>query len=258
MTPERVYACPDCGTPVDANEGSLRCSSCGSTYPDRGGFYDFLGDGSPENHGMVSLFDAVSRVYETPLWYPTGMRLATGGRASVDELVEGVAERIGEEGIDNVLDVATGTGLFARRLARAATVYGVDASEGMLRRAVRKARRDGVVLELARGDATSLPYADDSFDAVTCCGALHILPDPDAVLRESGRVVRSGGRLVVTTLVDSGVMSPSVVQRAAGAYGVRVFGNDELDAALNDAGFERIDAETRLDSSLVTLVARRR
>ena len=249
------YACPSCGALLEDRGDALVCEAC-VEYPDRGGFYDFLGDGTPENDRLVSVFDSVSRVYETPVWYPLGMRLATGGRSSACDLVERVASVVARTDADDVLDVATGTGLFARRLARDAAVHGVDASEEMLRRAVRNARREGVELELARADAAALPYADGAFDAVTCTGALHLLPDARAALGEAGRVVRSGGRLVVTTVVEEGVFASGVARRFAGAYGLRVFSDDELNAALCDAGFERID--DRRESSLVTVVARRR
>jgi SAM-dependent methyltransferase len=252
------YSCPYCGTALDdrGDDGALICQSCDRTFPDRGGFYDFLGDDGPENRELVSLFDAVSRIYETPLWYPLGMRLATGGRSSAGELVEVVADRVRDAGAERVVDIATGTGLFARRLAQDATVYGVDASGEMLRRAVRNARREGVRLELARSDAAALPYPDDGFDAATCTGALHLLPEPSEALDEAGRVVRSGGTLVVTTIVDEGFFATSAARRAAGLYGMRVFSEAELDGMLASAGFDR--TETERESSLVTLVARRR
>lgn len=256
MTPTGAYVCPDCGASLDSRNGSLVCSSCDALYSDRGGFYDFLGDDGTENDALVSLFDAVSRIYETPLWYPTGMRLATGGRSSADELVEGVARRVSEGGAEDVVDVATGTGLFARRLARDATVYGVDASEEMLRHAVSNARHDGVPLELARADAGALPYLQDSFDAATCCGALHLLPEPSEALAEMGRVVRTGGILVATTIVDNGFFSLRAARELADLYGMRVFDAEELDCMLDDAGFEPVETERK--SSLVIVTARRR
>ena len=255
-----TYACPYCGTALgnhgEDNGDALVCPSCDRVYTDRGGFYDFLGDDAPQKRGVVSLFDAVSRIYETPLWYPLGMRLATGGRSSAGELVERVANRVADEDADTVVDIATGTGLFARRLARDATVYGVDASAEMLRRCVRNARREGVRLELARADAGALPYADDTFDVAACTGALHLLPDPSEALNEAGRVVRPDGALVVTTVVDEGFFGSRTARRTARLYGMRVFSEEEVDALLGSAGFERI--ETERESSLVTLVARRR
>lgn len=249
------YACPSCGAELTERRAAIVCPSCGE-YPDCGGFYDFLGDDTPDNDALVSLFDTVSSVYETPIWYPLGMRLATGGRSSAGELVDRVAARVNEEGPDSVLDIATGTGLFARRLAQSSTVYGVDASEEMLRRALRNARLEGVVLELARADAASLPYAADSFEAATCCGALHLLPRPSETLTEAGRVVSTGGTLVLTTLVDAGPFASYLTRRAASLYGMSVFEEEELDTMLASAGFERV--ETERESSLVTVTARRR
>lgn len=251
-----TYACPSCAASVDHNGATLVCSSCGTEYPDRGGFHDFLGDDETENDSLVSLFDAVSAVYETPAWYPLGMRLATGGRSSADEIVERVAGIVEERGAEKAIDVACGTGLFSRRLAYDATVYGVDASERMLRRAVHNARREGLVIELARGDAGALPYADDAFDAAVCCGALHLLPDPSAALSEMGRVVRSDGTVVLTTLVGDGVFSSRVVRRTSDLYGMHVFDADELDNVLYEAGFESVEKDR--ESSLVTVTARRR
>ena len=51
---------------------------------------------------------------------------------------------------------------------------------------------------IVRGDLTALPYADASFDVVSCVGStLSFVDDPDAALREVARVLRSGGRLLL-------------------------------------------------------------
>jgi SAM-dependent methyltransferase len=250
------YRCPPCGSELEKTPGYLACRSCGETYTNEG-YYDFLGDEGPTNEDVVSLFDTVSSIYETPLWYPVGMRMATGGRSSVGELVERVVETVETEHPDEVVDVACGTGLFARNLAENATVYGVDASSEMLRRAHRNARERGVYLEISRADAGNLPYGDSSFDAATCCGALHILPEPAETLEDIGRVVRHDGVLVVTTLVDDGYLGlPMMKQSMRRIYNLKVFDTENLDRMLDDAGFERVD--TARESSLVTFTARRR
>jgi demethylmenaquinone methyltransferase/2-methoxy-6-polyprenyl-1,4-benzoquinol methylase len=59
----------------------------------------------------------------------------------------------------------------------------------------RRAGHEGV--ELVAGDALSLPFADDSFDAVTISFGLRNTADPDRALAELLRVTRPGGRLVV-------------------------------------------------------------
>jgi ubiquinone/menaquinone biosynthesis C-methylase UbiE len=91
------------------------------------------------------------------------------------------------------LDVCTGTGGVALALARrGARVVGVDAAPGMLERAERKARERGLAgsLCLARMDARSLSFPDDSFPLVTCSMALHEMAEDERgrVLAELGRV----------------------------------------------------------------------
>ncbi|MEV0718649.1 methyltransferase domain-containing protein [Asanoa sp. NPDC050611] len=92
---------------------------------------------------------------------------------------------------DRVLDVACGTGVVARAAAaRGGTVVGVDVNEAMLAVA-RRVRPD---LRWEVGDATRLPFGDDSFDAVVSQAALMFFGDRVAALREMGRVA---GRVVV-------------------------------------------------------------
>ncbi len=94
---------------------------------------------------------------------------------------------------DTVLDVATGTGMVARQLARryGCRVVGLDQSEDMLSEAV---RRDGHI-PLVRATAERLPFPDRAFDHVTFTYLLRYVDDPAATLRELARVLRPGGRL---------------------------------------------------------------
>jgi demethylmenaquinone methyltransferase / 2-methoxy-6-polyprenyl-1,4-benzoquinol methylase len=93
---------------------------------------------------------------------------------------------------DRVLDACCGTGDMALAAhAVGGEVVGVDFSEPMLERARRKAPD----LEWVCGDATELPFADGSFDAVTVGFGVRNLQDLEAGLRELARVTRPGGRL---------------------------------------------------------------
>ncbi len=103
-----------------------------------------------------------------------------------------------------VLDVATGTGAAARRAARlvGATGYvlGVDRSMGMLDVARRAARGAGAAhLEFQEMDAASLSLPDGSFDVALCGMSLPEFPSPGRALREVARVLKRGGRMVVST-----------------------------------------------------------
>ena len=93
-----------------------------------------------------------------------------------------------------VLDLAAGTGTSSVPLADAGVdVVPCDFSYGMLE--VGKRRRPD--LGFVAGDATRLPFADASFDAVTISFGLRNVVDTAAALREMLRVTRPGGRLVV-------------------------------------------------------------
>jgi demethylmenaquinone methyltransferase / 2-methoxy-6-polyprenyl-1,4-benzoquinol methylase len=97
-----------------------------------------------------------------------------------------------------VLDVATGTGLVAAELLARfqVSVVGVDQSPEMLARARSRfaAVADGSV-ELIEAQAEALPFAAQSFDAVTFTYLLRYVDDPAATMRELARVLRPGGRI---------------------------------------------------------------
>ncbi len=95
---------------------------------------------------------------------------------------------------DKILDLAAGTGTSSQPFAEhGAMVVPCDFSFGMLK--VGKAARPA--LPFTAGDATLLPFADDTFDAVTISFGLRNIVDPALGLREMRRVTRPGGRLVV-------------------------------------------------------------
>jgi demethylmenaquinone methyltransferase/2-methoxy-6-polyprenyl-1,4-benzoquinol methylase len=98
-----------------------------------------------------------------------------------------------------VLDVATGTGLVAFALARrGCQVVGLDQSEEMLAGARERLSAtpelDGRV-ELVRGEAERLPFADEEFDALTFTYLLRYVDDRAATMRELARVLKPGGRI---------------------------------------------------------------
>jgi demethylmenaquinone methyltransferase / 2-methoxy-6-polyprenyl-1,4-benzoquinol methylase len=135
---------------------------------------------------VAAMFDAVARRYDL-----TNDVLSLGqDRRWRTKVVDAVDPKPGEV----VLDLAAGTGTSSQPFAdRGAAVVPCDFSLGMLR----VGKRARPHLAFTAGDGTRLPFADDSFDAVTIAFGLRNIVDPDAGLRELLRVTRPGGRLVV-------------------------------------------------------------
>jgi ubiquinone/menaquinone biosynthesis C-methylase UbiE len=101
-----------------------------------------------------------------------------------------------------VLDVATGTGRVPLFLLEEATfngrVIGLDASARMLAFARAKLRGYSHRVSLVQQTAADLPFADNTFDAVTCLESLEFFPDDSAALQEMFRVLRPGGAIMTT------------------------------------------------------------
>jgi demethylmenaquinone methyltransferase / 2-methoxy-6-polyprenyl-1,4-benzoquinol methylase len=107
---------------------------------------------------------------------------------------------IGAGADERVLDVATGTGLVAAALVRryGCRVVGLDQSEAMLAGARRRLDADPTLaqrVELVRGEAEALPFADGEVDHLTFTYLLRYVDDAGGTLAELARVVRPGGRI---------------------------------------------------------------
>ena len=105
-----------------------------------------------------------------------------------------------------VLELACGTGLLSVRLAGSVKLLeATDFSEEMIWQA--KAKTHSSRLHFSVQDATSLPYAEETFDAAVISNALHIMPEPEKALAEIRRVLKPGGILIAPTFTASGSIS---------------------------------------------------
>ncbi len=98
-----------------------------------------------------------------------------------------------------VLDMCTGTGLVAMRIAEKSScdVVGLDLSEQMLAQARGNIAARGLdsLVGLVRGRAEGLPFEDDSFDVVVFTYLLRYVEDAQATITELGRVLKPGGQM---------------------------------------------------------------
>lgn len=113
-------------------------------------------------------------------------------------------ERLGLVPGQHVLDVCCGSGASAIPAAEAVgptgSVVGVDLAENLLALARIKAKERGLTnIEFRSGDMTQLAFDEGSFDVVVCVFGIFFAPDMEAALRELKRVLRTGGKLAITT-----------------------------------------------------------
>lgn len=137
-------------------------------------------------HDVASMFDEVGKNYDL-----TNTVLSFGQDRYWRKRTR---KRLALNPGDLVLDLAAGTGVSTEEFAKSgATCIACDFSLGMLK-AGRTTRPDVTML---CGDGTNLPFADNTFDAITINYGLRNIVDFRAGLREMARVTKPGGTLVV-------------------------------------------------------------
>jgi SAM-dependent methyltransferase len=125
---------------------------------------------------------------------------------------------------ETVLDLGSGAGfdafLAAREVGETGRVIGVDMTPEMLERARRNAAATGATnTEFRAGRIEALPVADASVDVVVSNCVINLVPDKAAVYREVARVLRPGGRVVVSDIVLDAPLPPLVADSVAALTG---------------------------------------
>jgi arsenite methyltransferase len=146
-----------------------------------------------------------------------------------------------------VLDLGSGGGidvlLSARRVGPTGKAYGLDMTDEMLELAARNASEAGAAnVEFLKGQIEAIPLPNQSVDVVISNCVINLSTDKPAVIAETFRVLRAGGRFGVSDVVAEDRLDAS--QRAErGSYVGCVAGalsQGEYETLLRDAGFERI------------------
>jgi ubiquinone/menaquinone biosynthesis C-methylase UbiE len=167
------------------------------------------------------------------------------------DLIELAELRPGER----VLDVACGTGVVTRLAAEQvghSSVVGADINPGMLE--VARNASGGAAIEWLEGSAESLPVEDATFDVVLCQMGLQFFTDREGALGEMGRVLRPGGRVLLTVPGPTPPMF-AVLEQAlrrhvgpeAGGFVATVFSlhdSKELRELLEERGFADVQAHS--------------
>jgi ubiquinone/menaquinone biosynthesis C-methylase UbiE len=169
-------------------------------------------------------------------FYDAGSRLF-GGDAVRSSLLEQMTLEPGQRALD--IGCATGTLLLLlKQCCPATTVVGLDPDANALARAQKKAHRSGLELQLCRAFSDRLPFADGSFQHVTCTLMFSLLAFEEkvATLREVARVLGPGGSFHLLDLVKTPPGS-RLWKRVLGASGgYHVCTEEETIALMAQAG----------------------
>jgi len=216
---------------------------------------------------VQDMYTAVARNPDDHFHFPTGRSAAleVGYTAEqVDRLPDAVRASFAGVGDpftagnirrgDTVLDVGAGSGndtlIAAEMVGPEGHVVALDLTAAMTRKLRANAAEAGVEhVDVVRGSAERLPLASESVDVVTSNGALNLVPDKRAAVREMFRVLRPGGRLQIADIVIDRPVTVDChtdprlwVECVVGATV-----DEDFIHLFRDAGFEDIEIERALD-----------
>lgn len=166
------------------------------------------------------------------------MGLGCGNPVALASLKEG----------ETVLDLGSGGGidvfLAARKVGVEGKVIGVDMTEEMIQKAKTTASKRGYEnVEFRLGEIENLPVEDNSVDVIISNCVINLSTDKKKVFREAHRVLRTGGRIMISDLVTEGEM-PEEIRKSFDAWACCVAGALEKNQYLNtirSAGFQNVN-----------------
>ncbi|MGB2842496.1 MAG: class I SAM-dependent methyltransferase [Halobacteriota archaeon] len=168
------------------------------------------------------------------------------------ELVKELCERIKAEKEETelkILDIGCGTGKLAiyLREATGCDVTGIDPG----RERIEKVRLKSSSVTFEVQSAEEMAFANHSFDFVVSLKALHEMANPEAALRESRRVLKEGGRILVIDWVGG------VARTRSHAHAKKYFTKERLEEVLSETGFTGIRIELNKEGELMLMEGER-
>jgi SAM-dependent methyltransferase len=152
---------------------------------------------------------------------------------------------------DTYLDLGSGAGidsfLAAKKVGKTGKVIGVDMTPEMIDKARDNAKKGNYEnVEFRLGEIEHLPVADNSIDVITSNCVINLSPDKKAVFEEAYRVLKPGGKIMISDIVLLKPL-PEVVMNSIEAYVGCISGAEPKEKYLQivkDAGFEDVEVKS--------------
>ena len=169
-----------------------------------------------------------------------------------------VSERLADVQYNTLLDIGCGTGYLINMLSshRSADYYGLDLSPEMLKVAKRKLGKSVILTE---GTADKLPYADNSFDVVTCIQSFHHYPYPEKAMEEAYRVLKPKGLYILSDTGVSGIkkwFENKLILKLAKTGDYAVYDKEDISALMRSSGF-KIKEAVDLSKFIYTVIGQK-
>lgn len=175
---------------------------------------------------IAGLYDLFENIYNRKVYKQTGER---------------VAEYINST--DTVLECACGTGAISVFIARKCKkLYATDFATGMLKQAQKKLK-DFQNVKLKQADITAIKAKDNTFDVVVAGNVIHLLPNPEAAMKELTRVCKDGGKLIIPTYINNSANSSRWAVKFLAMLGVnfkRQFDEESYKAFFKNMGYNNV------------------
>lgn len=136
------------------------------------------------------------------------------------------------QGNEKILEVACGTGILTKEITKrydGLDYTAIDYAKNMID--ICQKKQISATFEI--GDATDLPYDNESFDIIIIANALHIMPEPSKVISEIRRCLRSTGRLYASNFLTPSTFKEKFILDVIRKYGYNVHNEFSFDGYIN-------------------------
>jgi ubiquinone/menaquinone biosynthesis C-methylase UbiE len=188
--------------------------------------------------GYAPVYDKLARVFEP------------GRKRAIEQL--------DLDSDDRILVLGAGTGSDLEYLPRGAEITTIDITPAMVRRTEARADSLDIDVDARVGDAQALEFEKDRFDVVLLHLILTVVPDPEAVIAETSRVLASDGRVSIYDKFIQEGTQPSLIRRVLNPFARFLFSDltRQLGPMLAETGLE-IETRSHIYGDLYTIATAR-